>query len=54
MKFLARKIHVNRVLRFVFLSSDSISLFDRSCRRSFLVSRRCFDDSSLLRRFLRL
>ena len=50
----ARKIHVNRVLRFVFLSSDSIPLIDRSCRRSFLVSRRCFDDSSLLRRFLRL
>ncbi len=35
---------VNRVLPFVFLSSDSISLIDRSCRRSFLVSRR-YDDS---------
>ena len=52
--FPLERIHVNRVLPFAFLSSDSISLIDRSCRRSFLVSRRCFDDSSLLRRFLRL
>ena len=31
------------------LSSDSMPMIDRSFRRSFLVSRRCFDDSSLLR-----